>query len=62
MRFILAAPRELRRNEGLFKRILVDAFPDLFSLPTKNTAGLRVTAPESRVTATRPTPLFNHGA
>lgn len=51
VRFILSVPRELRRDERLFKWILVDAFPALFALPTKNSAGLRLTAPDARVTA-----------
>lgn len=51
VRFILSVPLALRRKEALFKRILVDAFPDLFSIPTKNTAGLRVTSPDWAVAA-----------
>jgi hypothetical protein len=49
LRFMLAVPAERRRGERLFKQILMDTFPDLFSLPAKNTAGLRVGAPASLV-------------
>lgn len=51
VRFILSAPRELRCNEALFKRILGATFPELFAIPTKNTAGLRLGAPDARVAA-----------
>lgn len=51
VRFMLAVPPALRRGEQLFKRILTAAFPDLFSLPAKNTAGLGIDASPWRVTA-----------
>ena len=49
LRFILGAATHLRHDELLFKRILLTEFPDLYSLPTKNNAGLPLTAPRARV-------------
>jgi len=40
MRFMLSVPLELRRGQKLYRRMLRREFPDLFALPTKNTAGL----------------------
>ncbi|MDQ4131789.1 MAG: asparagine synthase-related protein [Actinomycetota bacterium] len=49
--FILSVPLGLRRGEHLFKRLLMAEYPSLFSLPTKNTAGLPLNTRPARVTA-----------
>ena len=51
VRFILGVPTEHRHDERLYKRILLEEFPELFSLPSKNSAGLSLTAHQARVTA-----------
>jgi hypothetical protein len=50
LRFMLSVPPDLRQGEALFKRILTATYPDLFSLPTKNTAGLPLGAGSAAVT------------
>jgi len=49
VRFFLALPRRYRMKQYLYKKILIRAFPGLFSLPTKNTYGLGIDADESRI-------------
>jgi len=46
--FILNVPRKLRRNKYLYQRILATAFPDLFSLPTRNDCGFPLNTPNWR--------------
>ncbi len=38
--FMLNLPRSLRKDQMLYKKILFNAYPELFSLPLKNTGGL----------------------
>lgn len=38
--FCLSLPLAFRKNQILYKKILQQTFPDLFKLPTKNSAGL----------------------
>ncbi len=40
----LSIPTELRRGQHLYKRMLVETFPFLFSLPTKSNRGLPINA------------------
>lgn len=42
--FMLALPRTLREGQVLYKKILLHAYPDLFSLPLKNLLGLTLRA------------------
>ena len=42
--FILGVPRRYRERQFLYKEVLKTAYPKLFSLPTKNTYGLPLTA------------------
>jgi hypothetical protein len=44
IRFILSVPIEYRINQRLYRQMLRHEFPDLFSLPTKNRAGLPLSA------------------
>jgi len=46
--FALALPRELRRDERLFRAVIRAALPDLAALPTKSRAGLGLDAPAWR--------------
>jgi hypothetical protein len=39
VKFIFSIPRQYRINEYIFKKILVKAYPELFSLPTLNNFG-----------------------
>ena len=43
--FTLSLPRRYRRNEYLFKKIALTAFPELFTLPVANAFGLPLVAP-----------------
>ena len=43
--FMLSVPRRHRREQFLYKQILQNAYPDLFSLRTKTCAGLPLNAP-----------------
>lgn len=49
VKFILNVPRKFLRNQYLYRKILATAFPDLFSLPTKNSCGLPLTASNWRI-------------
>lgn len=49
VRFLLNAPQHFRRGEILYRAILVRAYPELFSLPTKNHFGLPLTASKAAV-------------
>lgn len=42
--FMLNLPRSLRKDQMLYKKLLFHAYPDLFSLPLKNTKGLPLNA------------------
>lgn len=43
--FILSVPASLRRQERLYAKILLHAFPEAFALPTKRAYGLALTDP-----------------
>lgn len=43
--FIVSVPRRCRQGQYLYKEILKTAYPQLFSLPTKNNLGLPLEAP-----------------
>jgi len=48
--FILRVPRNLRLNRTLYKRIVLNAYPELFSnVPTDMNQGLGLTAPEWKI-------------
>ena len=42
--FCLSIPWEYHENQALYKKILCRAYPELFSLPTKNNLGLPITS------------------
>ncbi len=48
LRFILNVPRCCRQRQHLYKEVLRAAYPRLFSLPAKNSYGLRLTSPHWR--------------
>jgi hypothetical protein len=45
VRFILNVPHRYRQYQYLYKKVLRQAYPELFSLPTKNRLGLPLSAP-----------------
>ena len=49
MAFMLSVPREVRKNQYLYKKILLRISPELFSQPLKNTLGLSAGAPWWRI-------------
>jgi len=48
--FITHVPRRFREGQGLYRRILRQAYPSLFALPTKGSLGLRHDSPAWRRT------------
>ncbi|NBB78372.1 MAG: hypothetical protein GVY36_02855 [Verrucomicrobia bacterium] len=51
--FILRVPRRQRVRRRLYKDIVTAAYPNLFSIPTEASQGLKITAPRWQVEATR---------
>lgn len=51
--FILNTPTEFRKNRTLFKKMLYDMYPDIFSLPSDKTMGLPLTTNKRRLLARR---------
>lgn len=49
LNFIVNVPREYRVGRDLFKKIVQDRYPDLFSIPTDHTFGLPITASQNRI-------------
>ena len=49
--FMLGVPRRFREGQRLYKRIMLTAFPEVFSLPTTTHWGLPLTAPGWRIRA-----------
>jgi hypothetical protein len=49
VKFILSVPVHLRRAERLYSKILLHAFPEAFSLPTKRAYGLAMGDPPWRI-------------
>ncbi len=48
LEFMLNAPRELRLDRALFKTVVREQYPALFSLPTESNGGLPIDAPKYR--------------
>ena len=51
--FILRVPNEYRRGQYLYKKILLKAYPKLFSFPAKNNLGLPLNVPKWRMSLKR---------
>ncbi|OHB59814.1 MAG: hypothetical protein A2173_01005, partial [Planctomycetes bacterium RBG_13_44_8b] len=49
IKFFLNAPLKLRRGQYLYRKILMAAFPDLFSLPVRNNFGASLGAPDWKI-------------
>lgn len=58
IQFILSVPRSYRKNQYLYNKILINLWPDLFSLPTETNYGLPLTASKYQVTVKK---LINAG-
>jgi len=53
MNFMFSIPGRYRKNQYLYKKILLEAYPKLFRLKTKNYYGLSLNAPQAAVLAKR---------
>ncbi|MHC4120745.1 MAG: hypothetical protein ACYSWO_24915 [Planctomycetota bacterium] len=49
LEFMLNVPRSYRYKQALYHKILIRAFPEMYSLPTRNTFGLTLDATEFRL-------------